>query len=124
MDGWRIVHLGDLGHPLTPAQLKQLGTVDVLLIPVGGVYALNGSEAKEVVEQVKPREYVFPMHFGTAVYDDLLSVNEFLDGQKKTHVVKAPSNSVVLNRNPDRPRPTVVVLHWWPTAKREKDKGK
>jgi L-ascorbate metabolism protein UlaG (beta-lactamase superfamily) len=124
VDGWKIAYLGDLGHPLTPAQLKQLGTVDVVLIPVGGVYALNGSEAKAVIEQIKPREYVIPMHYGTAVYDDLLSVNEFLDGQKKTHVVKAPSNFVVLNRNPDRPRPTIVVLSWWPTVKRERPKDK
>jgi L-ascorbate metabolism protein UlaG (beta-lactamase superfamily) len=124
LDGWKIAHLGDLGHELTPAQLKQLGAVDVILIPVGGVYALNGSEAKAVVEQIKPREYVIPMHYGNAAYDDLLKVDEFLDGQKKTHVVKAPSNYVVLNRNPDRPRPTIVVLYWWPTVKKERDKGK
>jgi L-ascorbate metabolism protein UlaG (beta-lactamase superfamily) len=122
VDGWKIAFLGDLGHQLTPAQLKQLGTIDVVMIPVGGVYALNGTDAKAVVEQIKPREYIVPMHYGTAVYDDLLTVNEFLDGQKKTHVVKAPSNNVVLNRNPDRPRPTIVVLYWWPTVKREKDK--
>jgi L-ascorbate metabolism protein UlaG (beta-lactamase superfamily) len=49
MDGWRFCHLGDLGHDLTPAQLKKIGEVDVLMVPVGGIYTLNGSEAKRVV---------------------------------------------------------------------------
>jgi L-ascorbate metabolism protein UlaG (beta-lactamase superfamily) len=31
-----IAHLGDLGHLLTPAQLKLLGKIDVLLVPVAG----------------------------------------------------------------------------------------
>src|SRR5207253_3218783 len=81
VDGWRIVHLGDLGHLLTPAQLKQIGPVDVLMIPVGGVYTLNGSEARKVVEQIKPKEYILPMHYGTAIFDDLLSPAEFLEDQ-------------------------------------------
>src|SRR5262249_51896548 len=46
MDGWRICHLGDVGHLLTPAQVQKIGEVDVLMVPVGGVYTINGSEAK------------------------------------------------------------------------------
>ena len=72
VDGWKIVHLGDLGHLLTPSQLKRIGPVDVLMIPVGGIYTLNGSEAKKVVEQLKPKEYIFPMHYGTKVFDAVL----------------------------------------------------
>ena len=52
-----------------PAQLKKIGDVDVLMIPVGGVYTLNGSEAKKVVEQIKPKEYIFPMHYGTKIFE-------------------------------------------------------
>ncbi|HZT79385.1 MAG TPA: MBL fold metallo-hydrolase, partial [Gemmataceae bacterium] len=66
-DGLRIVHLGDLGHKLTPAQVKHLlkdGPIDVLMVPVGGVYTINGSEAKAVVEQLKPKRYILPMHYG------------------------------------------------------------
>src|SRR5262249_50378479 len=37
VDGLRIVHLGDLGHMLNKTQLKKIGTVDVLMVPVGGV---------------------------------------------------------------------------------------
>jgi L-ascorbate metabolism protein UlaG (beta-lactamase superfamily) len=119
MDGWRIVHLGDLGHLLTPQQLRNIGKVDVLMIPVGGVYTLNGSEAKKVVDQIKPKEYILPMHYGTAVYADLLSAAEFLEEFPKANVAVAKDNTLVLNRDKERPRPLVAVLHWWPRAKKK-----
>src|SRR5262245_20287610 len=36
VDGMRIVHLGDLGHILSPKQVKAIGKVDVLMVPIGG----------------------------------------------------------------------------------------
>ena len=51
MDGWKFCHLGDLGHELTPAQIKRIGPLDVVFVPCGGIYTLNGSEAKRVVDQ-------------------------------------------------------------------------
>jgi L-ascorbate metabolism protein UlaG (beta-lactamase superfamily) len=114
MDGWRIAHLGDLGHTLTPAQLRAIGQVDVLMVPVGGVYTINGSEAKQVVEQVRPKEYIFPMHRGTKVYQDLLPATEFLDGQEKARVAESDDNRVTLNRDPQRPRPLIVLLNYPP----------
>jgi L-ascorbate metabolism protein UlaG (beta-lactamase superfamily) len=119
MDGWRVVHLGDLGHMLSPEQLRKIGAVDVLMIPVGGVYTLNGSEAKKVVEQIKPREYIFPMHYGTKVYDDLLTVDEFLDDQPRANVTVSLDNKITLNRDAQRPRPLIVQLNFWPRGKRD-----
>ncbi len=41
VDGVRILHCGDLGQAkLTKEQLKTIGEIDVLLIPVGGVVYL------------------------------------------------------------------------------------
>src|SRR5262249_1100034 len=51
-DGLVFCHLGDLGHELTAEQLKAIGKVDVLMVPVGGIYTLNGDGAKKVVEQI------------------------------------------------------------------------
>src|SRR5438105_11530675 len=82
VDGWKIVHLGDLGHLLTPKQIKAIGPVDVLMIPVGGVYTINGSEAKEVIAQLKPRQYIIPMHYAVKGFDELLPADEFLEDQK------------------------------------------
>jgi L-ascorbate metabolism protein UlaG (beta-lactamase superfamily) len=119
VEDWRIVHLGDLGHLLSPAQLKKIGPVDVLMIPVGGIYTINGSEAKEVVAQLKPKEYIFPMHCGTKIYDELLPATEFLQDQDRAKVTSAQDNRLILNRDPQRPRPLIVQLHWWPKEKRD-----
>ena len=45
VDGVNICHLGDLGHQLTPQQLAEIGTVDILMIPVGGFFTIDAAEA-------------------------------------------------------------------------------
>lgn len=113
VDGLRIVHLGDLGHLLNETQIKQIGPVDVLLIPVGGVYTLNGTEAKKVVAQLKPRKYVVPMHYGTNVYDELLPVNEFLDEQPRETIRRFPTmNKLVIESDFKPAKPIIAVLNW------------
>ncbi|HBA40006.1 MAG TPA: MBL fold metallo-hydrolase, partial [Deltaproteobacteria bacterium] len=58
-----IAHLGDLGHLLTPDQLKMLGKIDILLVPLaGGVYTITASEAREVTKQVNPK-IAIPKHY-------------------------------------------------------------
>ncbi len=110
-DGLVFCHLGDLGHELTPAQVKAIGPVDVLMVPVGGVYTINGGQAKKVVGQLKPRLYVLPMHYGVPGYDELLSVDEFLDGQ--AHVKKTPNtNELDIPTDLKADHYTVVVLGW------------
>jgi L-ascorbate metabolism protein UlaG (beta-lactamase superfamily) len=110
VDGVRIVHLGDLGHLLEPADIKKIGPVDVLMIPVGGVYTINGAEAKQVVEQLKPRQYIIPMHYGTLVYEDLLPATEFLDEQK--NVKKFTGNKLTTEAGLKPAEPIVAVLDW------------
>ena len=48
-EGLRIAHLGDLGHIPTPAQVRELGRLDVLLLPVGGFYTIAAAEAASMV---------------------------------------------------------------------------
>jgi len=62
-EGLKIAHLGDLGQiALTDAQLEGLNGADILLIPVGGGFTINGKEAVEIINQVEPR-IVIPMHY-------------------------------------------------------------
>jgi len=63
-EGMRLAHLGDLGHPLSASQLEELGQIDVLLIPVGGVYTIDAQGACQVVKQLAPR-LIVPMHYKT-----------------------------------------------------------
>ena len=51
-----------MGQKLTEEQIDFLGDIDVLLIPVGGKYTIDGAEAAEVVRQIEPR-MVIPMHY-------------------------------------------------------------
>jgi L-ascorbate metabolism protein UlaG (beta-lactamase superfamily) len=112
VDGYKIAHLGDLGHILTDNQVKQIGEVDVLMIPVGGVYTLNGLDAKRVVEQIKPKHYVIPMHYGIeGVYTDLLTTEAFLEDQK--NVIKEKTNLLKLEPGAKPPAElTVLILKW------------
>jgi L-ascorbate metabolism protein UlaG (beta-lactamase superfamily) len=112
-DGFRIVHLGDLGHKLSKADLKSIGdNVDVLMVPIGGIYTLNGGEAKEVVEQIKPRFAIIPMHYGIKkVYEDLLTADEFLEDQ--TNVRKGNPEELTLEVGAKPPeKPEIVLLRW------------
>jgi L-ascorbate metabolism protein UlaG (beta-lactamase superfamily) len=132
VDKIRIVHLGDLGHQLNKTQLKAIGTVDILMIPVGGVYTLNGIDAQKVVEQLKPRRWVLPMHYGTAVYNDLLPAKTFLEEQPEgTPVVKfKPDRYLSIDTTAALPkRYSVGMLYWsgftqFKLKPKDKDKGK
>ena len=64
IDGLNVCHCGDLGHPLSPGQINEIGKVDVLLIPVGGRATLDAGGAAEVVKQLGP-SVVIPMHYRT-----------------------------------------------------------
>ena len=64
-EGLRVAHLGDLGHMPTEAQLRQVGAVDVLMLPVGGFFTIDAPTAKKVAEAMQAR-VVLPMHYRTA----------------------------------------------------------
>ena len=67
--GLRIAHLGDLGHTLDDDQLEAIGSVDVLLVPVGGVTTLDAYQATRVIDQLHPRLMIVPMHYKTEALD-------------------------------------------------------
>lgn len=79
IDEISILHLGDFGATkLTDIQLNEIGTVDILLIPVGGKYTINASEAVEIIKAIEPR-IIIPMHYkipGLTI--DISSADEFI----------------------------------------------
>ncbi|PIU95493.1 MAG: MBL fold metallo-hydrolase [Armatimonadetes bacterium CG06_land_8_20_14_3_00_66_21] len=64
MAGLRLAHLGDLGHLLTQEQLREIGKVDVVLVPVGGFYTIDAKQAVEVIRQLSAK-IAIPMHYKT-----------------------------------------------------------
>lgn len=67
-EGLRIGHAGDLGHVPDAKQLKQIGRLDVLMLPVGGYYTIDSPTALEVCRLLQPTT-VIPMHYRTK-YDE------------------------------------------------------
>ena len=63
-EGITVAHLGDLQEVPTQSEVEALGTVNVLLIPVGSGSSLNAAKAAEVVSVIEPN-LVVPMHYST-----------------------------------------------------------
>ena len=82
VDGIRLCHLGDLGHRLDDKQIKEIGEVDILLIPVGGVFTIDAKVAGEVCDKLKPK-VVIPIHYRTPKCGyPIAGVDSFLKGKK------------------------------------------
>jgi L-ascorbate metabolism protein UlaG (beta-lactamase superfamily) len=93
VDEIAVCHLGDLGHVLTAEQVEELGDVDVLLLPVGGVSTIDAPMAAEVVRQLEPK-VVVPMHYKTeALSWELEPVERFLKEIGVEQVVSQPKLS-------------------------------
>lgn len=73
INGIILCHLGDLGHELSKEQIKSIGQVDVLMIPVGGVFTIDSEEAIRVVNSINPK-VVIPMHYGTEASNALFAL--------------------------------------------------
>lgn len=113
MNGLVFCHLGDLGHELSAEQVKAVGKIDVLMIPIGGIYTINGEQAQAVMKQLKPRLYALPMHYGVPGYDELAGPEEFLDGVKKDDIKKTPlTNELVIPVDLKHDAPKIVLLGW------------
>ncbi len=93
----KFCHLGDLGHVLTPKQAKAIGRVDVLFVPVGGVFTIDAAAAWEVIGMLEPA-IIVPMHYRVGGLS--LSINDispFLEGADPDCVIKV-GNSVEFSK--------------------------
>lgn len=100
VDGISVCHLGDLGHVLTAEQVEEIGDVDVLLLPVGGISTINAEMAAEVIRQLEP-EVVVPMHYKTpAISRELHPVEKFLKEMGIDHVDSRPRLSITKSNLP------------------------
>jgi L-ascorbate metabolism protein UlaG (beta-lactamase superfamily) len=63
LEGISILHLGDLGNPLTDKQLTLLRRrVDILLALSGGPPTIELEDLERAIEEIRPR-VVIPMHY-------------------------------------------------------------
>lgn len=105
IDGMNVVHLGDIGHNLSPQEVAKVGNIDILLIPVGGFFTIDADVADTIIETLKPK-IVIPMHFKTdkcgfpiAAIDDFTKDKDF----------KKADSELVISKN-DLPEKTTIYF--------------
>ncbi|OGL95060.1 hypothetical protein A2348_04820 [Candidatus Uhrbacteria bacterium RIFOXYB12_FULL_58_10] len=76
-EGMRVAHLGALNRVLTNKELEELGTVDVLMVPVGGGRVLTPKLAAEVISQIEPRVVVPMTHAVPNMKETLATADDF-----------------------------------------------
>jgi len=106
-DGLAVGHMGDLGHVLEKDALKQIGKVDVLLLPVGGFFTIDAKEATKVMNDLSPLVTI-PMHYKTEKCDLPIAGVEEFTGDKKT--VKAAGSTEVEITKANLPKSQEIVL--------------
>jgi L-ascorbate metabolism protein UlaG (beta-lactamase superfamily) len=107
-DGLSVLHLGDLSHIPSQSTIEELGTVNVLLLPVGGGQALKAAQAAEVVALIEPY-FVVPMHYALpGLAFELEPLDKFLKAMGVSKVQEADTLRVSASDVPEQPQ--VVVL--------------
>ena len=99
----KLCDLGSFGQKeLTAQQLEKIGDTDILMLPVGGGLAINGSEAQKIISQIEPK-IVIPMGYQTSKEKDY-----FL----KTMGLKSiqPQNKLVIKKKDLPTEMEIVVL--------------
>lgn len=81
IDGMTVAHMGDVGNPLTDAQIAFFEGVDVLLALAGGYLTIELPDLMEAIHRARPR-LVIPMHFRTLAYrpNNTMWIDSFLRG--------------------------------------------
>ena len=63
-EGLNVAHFGDIGHLPDARLCRELGRIDVALVPVGGFFTIDAAQAVELRKLIQPRVLI-PMHYRT-----------------------------------------------------------
>ncbi|MCJ7790802.1 MAG: MBL fold metallo-hydrolase [Dehalococcoidia bacterium] len=110
MDDITLCHLGDLGHPLDPHLIEELGDIDILFLPTGEVSTIPIDTAVEIVRQLEP-PIVIPMHYKTEAFTGNLSLlDKFLDKMRIRELEAKPKLSITSSSLPTTTQ--TIVLNY------------
>ena len=107
----RIAHLGDLGHMLDGEALEAVKGCDVMIVPVGGFFTIDGAQAAELVKAASPK-VVIPMHYHFGNYGPpmISGVEPFLEAIKDSYDIKQ-MGSDILDYSEDTPGGVYVLKY-------------
>lgn len=105
----KICHLGDLGQKeLTAEQVEKIGEVDILMVPIGGVYTISTKEVPKIMSQIEPK-ITIPMHYALPKLKiNLDSLDKFL----KTFGLKSlePLKKLSIKKKDLAPEEAKIIL--------------
>lgn len=96
VDGIKFAHLGDLGHIPNDDQINWLKDVDILLLPVGGVYTINADSALKIINKIQP-PVAIPMHYREK--DTKVDVNTIDNFIGKIKNFRELGHTITVNKN-------------------------
>lgn len=107
----KFCHLGDFGQKqLTDEQLEKIGNIDVLMIPIGGVYTISSSEAQRIIGQIEPK-IVIPMHYKLPkLRFELDELSKFLKTMGKNSIEPQDKITIKTSTLPKEREMEIVVL--------------
>ena len=109
LENIRICHLGSLGHILDKDLIGKIYGCDILFIPIGGHFCLDGKSASKLSKAINPK-IIVPMSF--KISDD----SNFLEGPYKflanmKNVISLNSDTFYLDDFKDLNNSTVLLLN-------------
>ena len=108
--GITVAHLGDMRSVPPQNEIEALGTVHIVLVPVGGGSGLNAAKAAEIVSLLEPN-IVIPMHYFTpATKVPLDRLDKFLKEMGLHEAETVPSLKVTKSSLPDETK--LIVLDY------------
>jgi len=98
LEDMSILHLGDLGNPLTDEQLARLrGRVDILLALTGGPPTIELDDLDRAIEEIGPR-VVIPMHYQIPKLKlDILPLEAFTSRYQEDVVTRVGATDVEMS---------------------------
>lgn len=94
-DGITLCHMGDIGENFNRAIVDKIGFVDVLFVPVGGVYTIDCATAYDYAKEINAK-CVIPMHYKT---DDCVfpidTAEKFFDFYNSKNIIVINGNNLL-----------------------------
>ena len=108
IDGVTFCHLGDLGEFFSQDLVDEIGEVNVLFIPVGGKYTIDGKEAVKYANAISAKITV-PMHYATPKSQiDVSDASAFL---KRMAGIEHVANSIEIDAYLKQEENSVLVFN-------------
>jgi L-ascorbate metabolism protein UlaG (beta-lactamase superfamily) len=110
-EGLRVVHIGDLGHDLTIAEVDPIRGADVVMVPVGGPPTLAIDRIRPLLNLIGAR-VMLPMHYLVPgkIDLDIRPVDDFLATVSNWSIDLSADSSITVDSRTIRDLATITVL--------------